>query len=173
MFGPSNDGIMNKVLYIHGLGSSPVKEKLDLIQKHAEVVALHLDYENDLDSYKKLLALAKEEEVSVLIGSSLGGLISYHMANNLGLPCLLFNPALYREIPAAYGYVPERKACPRRLIIQGALDDIVDPAKVRTILAQETNPNCKQEIIINAQMGHRIDLMNFEHYVNWFFTSKI
>ena len=94
---------MEKVLYIHGLGSSPKPAKLDLIRNHTEVVALHLDYEQDVDSYKKLVALAKTESVSALIGSSLGGLISYHIAENMGLPCLLFNPALYREVPEVYG----------------------------------------------------------------------
>ena len=164
---------MKKVLYIHGLGSSPVSEKLDLIRKHAPVVALHLDYENDTESYRKLVAYAKEEQVTALIGSSLGGLISYHISENMGLPCLLFNPALYREIAPVYGMNIEQRTCPRRLVVQGAIDDIVDPVKVRSILSKNSSDSCKEEIIINNQMGHRIDLQHFKHYVDWFFMTSI
>lgn len=164
---------MKKVLYIHGLGSSPVSEKLDLIRKHAEVVALHLDYENDLESYRKLVDYAKEEQVTALIGSSLGGLISYHISENMGLPCLLFNPALYREVAPEYGMKIEQRTCPRRMVVQGAMDDIVDPEQVRSVLASNPSEYCKEEIIINNQMGHRIDLNNFKHYVDWFFMSSI
>lgn len=162
---------MEKVLYIHGLGSSPKPAKLDLIRNHAKVVALHLDYEQDVESYKKLVALAKSESVSALIGSSLGGLISYHIAENMGLPCLLFNPALYREVPAVYGMTIEQRSCPRRIVVQGALDDIVDPARVRDILMTDSRPECIQEVLINNQMGHQIDLKHFEHYINMFFNS--
>ena len=67
----------------------------------------------------------------------------------------------------------EQRTCPRRIVVQGAIDDIVDPMKVRSILSKNSADSCKEEIIINNQMGHRIDLQHFKHYVDWFFMSSI
>ena len=65
----------------------------------------------------------------------------------------------------------EQRSCPRRIVVQGALDDIVDPKRVRDILEKDSRPECVQEILTNNQMGHQIDLKHFEHYVNIFFNS--
>ena len=46
-----------------------------------------------------------------------------------------------------------------------------DPLKVRSILEQYPDEDCCQEIIMNKQMGHQINLANFEQYVHWFFNS--
>lgn len=162
---------MEKVLYIHGLGSSPVPDKIKLIEGYAEVFALHLDYENDTDAYRKLDKLVKTKEITALIGSSLGGLISFHLSQRYGLPCLLFNPALYREVHPSYGMETRPDKCPRRLVVLGGKDTVVDPLKVRSILEQYPDEDCRQEIIMNKQMGHQINLANFEQYVHWFFNS--
>jgi len=161
---------MKKVIYIHGLGSSPKPSKLDIIRSYAEVVALHLDYEQDPDSYKKILQLALDEEVEGVIGSSLGGLIGHHLSENLGLPALLFNPALYREVPKAYGMQLEQEISPAKMVVQGAKDEVVDPTPVRAILDSKYRTDCLIHIIINQDMGHQIDLVNFKRYVNWFFN---
>ena len=162
---------MKKILYIHGLGSSPVPAKIALINKHAEVFALHLDYEKDINAYRKLDAMVREKGITALIGSSLGGLISFHLSQRYHLPCLLFNPALYREVPPAYGMETFVASCPRRLVVLGEQDDIVDPLKIRKILEDYPDESCRQEIILNKQMGHQIDLKRFEQYTNWFFSS--
>ena len=161
---------MKKVIYIHGLGSSPVPAKLDIIRSYAEVVALHLDYEQDPDSYKKILQLALDEQVEGVIGSSLGGLIGHHLSENLGLPALLFNPALYRDVPAAYGMQLEQEISPAKMVVQGAKDEIVDPVQVRNILDSKSREDCLMHIIINQDMGHQIDLVNFKRFVTWFFN---
>ena len=162
---------MKRILYIHGLGSSPVPQKIELIEKHATVFALHLDYENDIDAYRKLDSLVKEKEITALIGSSLGGLISFHLSQRYDLPCLLFNPALYRKVDPAYGMDTSPGSCPRRLVVLGEQDDIVDPKRIRSILEDYPDADCRQEIILNKQMGHQINLSNFKQYVDWFFTS--
>jgi predicted esterase YcpF (UPF0227 family) len=87
-------------LYIHGLDSSPLKEKLDILKGAGmNVFALHIDYRNQKNSYDLLENFAKKNEINFIVGSSLGGYIGFWLAEQLGIPCLLLNPALaYRSI---------------------------------------------------------------------------
>ena len=82
-------------LYIHGLDSSPLKEKLDILKASGmNVFALHIDYRNQKNSYDLLENFAKKNEINFIVGSSLGGYIGFWLAEQLGIPCLLLNPAL-------------------------------------------------------------------------------
>jgi predicted esterase YcpF (UPF0227 family) len=82
-------------LYIHGLESSPVPGKIEIMQKLGlEVTALHLDYFLKPDSFEILKNEAIKNYVEFIIGSSYGGFLGYWLAEDLGLPCLLFNPAM-------------------------------------------------------------------------------
>ena len=63
-------------LYIHGLDSSPLKEKLDILKASGmNVFALHIDYRNQKNSYDLLENFAKKNEINFIVDSSLGGYI--------------------------------------------------------------------------------------------------
>ncbi len=96
-----------KTLYIHGLDSYPVPEKTQIMKDAGlTVVALHINYREQLAVYETLKDTSIRKKVKFIIGSSLGGYLAYWLAEDLGLPCLLFNPAMtyddvfYSKIPA-------------------------------------------------------------------------
>ena len=84
--------LIMKILYLHGLDSYLQDDRRAVLTPYGEIFAPTIDYRNAPNLFAEL---QKEyAEVDVLIGSSLGGLIVYYLAQKLGKPCLLFNPAL-------------------------------------------------------------------------------
>ena len=159
---------MTKTLYIHGLDSSPKKEKLEIIQQFGEVESLHLDYKECKNPYELLNNLIQEKKVTHIIGSSLGGFLGYWLAEENKLPCLLFNPALgMRTISIEINR--NFNQCPKRIIVLGEQDEVVAPYSTMDYLRPKTKSNTKQEIILNSEMEHRIHEKDFEKYVKYFF----
>jgi len=162
-----------KTLYIHGLDSRPVPEKLDLLEKAGlEVVALHLDYRSETHTYQILKKYAVEEKVVFIVGSSLGGFIAYWLAEDLGIPCLLFNPAMsYRDSLGAYMPEITNSLCPARFVVIGAFDDIVDPEENISFFRDQDEGECYQRVIVCDWLEHQIDFVTFEEMVNWALKS--
>ena len=94
-----------KILYIHGLNSSPASLKASqLVQAMTQmgladslrVPALH---HHPRQAIAQLERLVVELGRPVLVGSSLGGYYATHLAERHGLPALLINPALLPHLP--------------------------------------------------------------------------
>lgn len=157
-----------KTLYIHGLDSSPLPEKLQILHDLGlDLVASHTDYRHTPDAYNQLLDLAKINDVHFIIGSSLGGLIGSHIANQLKIPCLLFNPAFnFNKFKLA---LPQTsfENCPLRMVVLGATDDVVDHEKtIQFLESNQINAN-QQLIVVSRWLGHQIDLRTFKSSVAW------
>lgn len=161
-----------KTLYIHGLDSHPVPEKLEILrQHHLDVVALHMDYRNEINVYHTLRKYAQGEQVKFIVGSSLGGFLGYWLAQDLGLPCLLFNPAMsYTELNE---YMPEitNRLCPARFVIIGAHDDTVDPDENLDWFRNIDDGECYQRVLVCYWLAHQIDFDTFEEMVTWALKS--
>jgi len=85
---------MLKILYIHGLDSSPNMERIQFLEKLGhEVFALHLDYRNEPKTVELLSHLIEDKEIDYIVGSSLGGYLGFWLSEKYCLPSLLFNPA--------------------------------------------------------------------------------
>lgn len=158
-----------KTLYIHGLDSFPVPEKLEILEKAGlDVVALHLDYRTETGVYQTLKKYAQGENVEFLVGSSLGGFLAYWLAQDLGLPCLLFNPAMsYSD--SLDEYMPEitNRLCPARFVVIGAFDDTVDPEENIRFFRDQDNGECHQRVVVCEWLQHQIDFDTFELMVTW------
>jgi len=159
-----------KTLYIHGLDSFPVPEKKHIMAKAGlEVVALHINYRQKLGVYEILKDAIIQKNVQFIIGSSLGGYLGMRLAEDMGLPCLLFNPAINLKKKIFYFRVPEIKnpKCPARYVVLGAKDDLLDARKTLTFF-QKNHPNgTHQQIVLCEWLGHQIDLFTFDEMVNW------
>ena len=157
-----------KTLYIHGLDSHPVPEKLEILKQHnLQVVALHIDYRNEAGVYQTLRKFAIDENVEFLVGSSLGGFIAYWLGEDLGLPVLLFNPAMsYKELNE---YMPEisNRLCPARFVVIGAFDDTVDPDANKLFFRENDHERCYQRMLVCDWLSHQIDFISFEEMVSW------
>lgn len=161
-----------KTLYIHGLDSFPVPEKLDILSKHnLEVVSLHIDYRTEPDVYQVLKSYAIDEKVEFLVGSSLGGFLAYWLGEDLGLPVLLFNPAMsYMELNE---YMPEitNRLCPARFVVIGAFDETVDPEENVEWFRNIDDGECHQRVVVCDWLYHQIDFVTFEEMVTWALKS--
>jgi predicted esterase YcpF (UPF0227 family) len=158
-----------KTLYIHGLDSYPIPEKTQIMKNAGlSVVALHINYREKLAVYETLKDTAIRKKVKFIIGSSLGGYLGYWLAEDLGLPCLLFNPAMnysdvfYSKMP----YIDDPK-CPSRYIVLGAKDKTLRPKETLKILKTNQRETINEQILTCEWLGHQIDYKTFDEMVNW------
>ena len=155
-------------LYIHGLDSSPKKEKTALINTYSHVEALHLDYRKQPDAFEILSKLILEKNISHIIGSSLGGYLGFWLGEKFGLPGLLFNPAIgLRSIELNIDV--KKRLCPKRLIVIGEKDDVVIPKTTLSFLKDHKSYECKQRIVLCNDLAHQIDLDTFKEFVDQFY----
>ena len=158
-----------KALYIHGLDSFPVPEKIAILQNAGlDVIAPHIDYRSQKDIYLVLKKTIINEKVEFLVGSSLGGFTAFWLAEDLGLPCLLFNPAM------SFGdlftkHLPEitHRLCPARFVVIGAHDETVDPMLNREFFNKLDKSTCHQRVITCEWLSHQVDFVTFEEMVGW------
>lgn len=162
-----------KTLYIHGLDSHPVPEKNKIMKKAGLVpTALHINYREKLGVYETLKDTAIRKKIEFIIGSSLGGYIGNVIAEDLGLPCLLFNPAMnYTDV--FYSKIPviEQPKCPARYIVLGANDSTSNPILTASLFNSKSNNTIDQRILTCSWLEHEIDFRTFEEMVNWAVSS--
>ena len=93
---------MTRILYIHGLNSSPASTKARQllsamrqmgIAERLQVPALHHHPRQAIAQLEALIAAAGEDQ-QVLVGSSLGGYYATFLAHRHGLKTLLINPSV-------------------------------------------------------------------------------
>lgn len=158
-----------KTLYIHGLDSYPRPEKNEIMREAGlDPVSLHLNYKQKLGVYESLKGAALREKVKFIIGSSLGGYLGNTLAEDLGLPCLLFNPAMhYTDV--FYSKIPviENPECPARYIVLGMNDSNINPNYTLKVFAEKGCKGTDQRILICHWLGHEIDFRTFDEMVNW------
>jgi hypothetical protein len=85
-----------KIAYLHGLESSIDKKDPKIIYMNEtfdEVYAPSINY-RDPATFNKLLSEIKRFQPDLIVGSSMGGYVSYLIGAKLSIPALLFNPAM-------------------------------------------------------------------------------
>ena len=88
---------MRKIMYIHGLESSQGGPKVDVLEKHFEVLAPKCDYKDNENIFFDLLSQAQLFQPDIIIGSSMGGYMAYYISQHIDKPIILFNPALAHQ----------------------------------------------------------------------------
>jgi hypothetical protein len=158
-----------KTLYIHGLDSFPVPQKMGILSYAGLAVeALHMNYRTDKDIYITLRNYSLDKEIAFVVGSSLGGFLGYWLAEDLGLPCLLFNPAMsFRTILEPHLPAILHRRCPARYVVIGAHDDVVDPKASLQFFRDNARRGCRQHVVVCEWLNHQIDFGTFEEMVYW------
>lgn len=159
------------ILYLHGLLGRLNDEKREVLENHGKVFAPDIDYQNDLNTIAHLVKTfaEQEEEINVVIGSSMGGLAGWYVSNSLKRPALLFNPALatrsvYQEIPDA-----SDSSLSFKQIVLGGRDDIINPAETLKFISQKLSGASDIQINLRQHLAHRIPVDVFEDEVESFF----
>jgi len=85
-----------KIAYLHGLESSidPKDPKIIFLNDNFdEVYTPSINYK-DNSTFSRLLNDISKMKPDIIVGSSMGGYISYLIGSKLSIPTLLFNPAV-------------------------------------------------------------------------------
>jgi hypothetical protein len=93
---------MRKAIFFHGYGGEPISIITEIF-KHLgyEMIQPHIDFDEewDFDKCKSLFyeSIDNASDCDLIIGLSLGGYLSYLVANSLGKDCILINPGIDRS----------------------------------------------------------------------------
>lgn len=161
------------ILYIHGLDSKLSPEKREILQKFGQVVSPDLNYYENPDAIDSILQEVEEEEIDVVIGSSMGGFAAYYVSAALGKPALLFNPALKKCSVKQNIPNPSAKSARMKQFVLGAKDDVVDPVDTFEFLADNFTIYNGVHLHLRPELTHNIPLDVFEEEVTSFVKRSL
>jgi pimeloyl-ACP methyl ester carboxylesterase len=157
-----------KILYFHGLNGSLSDEKRTILENQFIVEAPQIDYEND-DINALVDQLTEHHRIDAVIGNSMGSYVGYHVARNLSVPCLLFNPAI-AERSIEINFQPEdfygNHPSPVHIVI-GKCDEVVLPSKSLEAMFEDKQ-NDAVFLSLHRKLEHRIDVETFKSEVGRF-----
>ena len=82
------------ILYLHGLDSNLSAEKKVILEPFGNSIAPELDYRANPNMIETLFNQYSNQNIDVIIGSSMGGFAGFYLSKLMQIPALLFNPAL-------------------------------------------------------------------------------
>jgi len=156
---------MKKILYLHGLESSNVGDKVDFLKENSVVIAPSMDY-SDPSLEEKLFYIVEKFQPDLIIGSSMGGYVGMLLANRYNIECILFNPAIHSrpmEPNLKSLQYDDIKHSFNPLVILGMDDDVINPLISKEIL-DDALSYCNIEEV--EGLGHRIPLDIFVDIYN-------
>ena len=156
---------MKKILYLHGLESSNVCDKVDFMHEHANVLAPSIDY-NKPSIEEELMYMVESFQPDLVIGSSMGGHVGLMLANYYNIDAIVFNPAIHSR---SFDPALEKLAAKepnfnfQPVVILGMEDDVINPLITKEIL-DDALFYCDIEEVEN--LGHRIPFSIFSNIYN-------
>ena len=153
---------MKRVMYLHGLESSNVCDKVDFLRERADVLAPSIDY-NKPNIEQELMYMFEAFKPDLIIGSSMGGHVGLMLANYYNIDAIVFNPAIHsRSIEPRLDILEAREPNFnfQPVVVLGMEDDVVNPLITKEIL-DDALFYCDIEEV--EDLGHRIP---FDVFVN-------
>ena len=153
---------MKRVMYLHGLESSNVCDKVDFLRERAEVLAPSIDY-NKSNVEHELMYMFEAFKPDLIIGSSMGGHVGLMLANYYNIDAIVFNPAIHsRPIEPKLERLEAREPYInfQPVVVLGLEDDVINPLITKEIL-DDSLFYCDIEEV--EALGHRIP---FDVFVN-------
>ena len=161
------------ILFLHGLESKLSPAKRVILEKYGTVIAPDFDYNSNPDTIQNLYNEFKNQEINVIVGSSMGGFAGFYLANSFGVCALLYNPALpYRNnvvqnIPSD---LPKKRS-PLMRIVLGGQDDVIKAKDNLVFLSQNFSELKECTIQIINELAHQIPVPIFEKQTQYFFEE--
>ncbi len=154
-----------KILYIHGLNSIISSEsnqrKINFLENFGKVFAPQLDY-NHKQEFQNLELYFKNNKIDLIIGSSMGGFMGYHLSKKYSSKSILFNPALFKR--SVEQKIDDYKNKPSNInIILGGKDQIINPIDTLLFLKNDIIQDYKINLINNLE--HQIPFNIFEKVI--------
>ena len=156
-----------KILYIHGLGSTPEKEDTKSL-KGAKIISPSFNYKSKTILFNSMCEIIEKEQIKAVIGHSFGGYFAYYLSEKYGIPSLLFAPSFDsedRELqPQPKNIKSKNKDC-IKIAILGLDDDVIIEKEKQIRELNKDNYN-----IFKEKIGHdipkRIKVSYFEEFIN-------
>jgi pimeloyl-ACP methyl ester carboxylesterase len=148
---------MKKILYLHGLESSNVGDKVDFLKENSVVIAPSMDY-SDPSLEEKLFYIVEKFQPDLIIGSSMGGHVGLMLANYYNIDAIVFNPAIHSrpiepKLERLEAKEPNFNFQP--VVVLGLKDDVINPLITKVILDDALFYYDIEEV---EGLGHRIPL---------------
>jgi hypothetical protein len=156
---------MKKIMYLHGLESSNVCDKVDFLKEHNIVLAPSIDYRKP-NIEEELMYMFEAFKPDLIIGSSMGGYVGMLLANRYNIECILFNPAIHSrpmEPNLKSLQYDDIKHSFNPLVILGMEDDVINPLISKEILDDALSYCNIKEV---DSLGHRVPLDIFVNIYN-------
>jgi len=156
-----------KTLFVLGYEPNPVVEKEAILKKAGlQPATIALTYKEEPDPYTLVREYALEIQPEFIIGTSLGGYVAYWIAEELGIPCLLFNPPMETK---RIGHAPYngKLKCPLRLVVLGQKDRVVNPLFSQRYFEKKARLGCEQKTLLCSWMEHSVSNEAFEEMIFW------
>jgi len=146
---------MKKIMYLHGLESSNVCDKVDFLKAHNIVLAPSIDYRKS-NIEEELMYMVESFQPDLIIGSSMGGHVGLMLANYYNIEAIVFNPAIHSrpiepELERLEAKDPRFNFQP--LVVLGLEDDVIDPSVSKEIFEDAM---FYSDIVEVENMGHRV-----------------
>ena len=158
---------MKKILYLHGLESSPGGEKVEYLQhKYGidNIIAPEMEYKTNPNLFEETLELVNNFKPDLIIGSSIGGYFAECLATNYETEVLLLNPASINSLQylQKYDINPTKgKTTLSGTVVIGANDGVINPEYSKDYL-EYNHPNLT---VLYESIGHRTPFNTFKEYI--------
>ena len=159
------------ILYLHGLDSNLSNEKKQVLEPFGTIIAPDLDYRTNPNMIETLFNGYANQNIDLIIGSSMGGFAGFYLSKLLQTPALLFNPALPYRTSVSQN-IPIIKDEHKELlqIVIGNQDDIIRAEDNLAFIMKLLPLKNDFRLHLIAELGHGIPLAVFESEVNLFFN---
>ena len=152
-------------MYLHGLESSNVCDKVDFLKERAIVNAPAIDYSKP-SLEEELMYIVEKFSPDLIIGSSMGGHVGLMLANYYNIEAIVFNPAIHSrsiepKLDRLEAKEPNFNFQP--VVILGMEDDVINPLITKEIL-DDALFYCDIEEV--EGLGHRIPFYVFVDIYN-------
>jgi len=147
--------VMKKIMYLHGLESSNVCDKVDFLKENAVVLAPSIDYRKS-NIEIEFLHMVEMFQPDLIIGSSMGGHVALMLGNYYDIEVIAFNPAIHsRSIEPRLDILEAREPNFnfQPVVILGLEDDVINPLITKEILDDAVFYSDIEEV---GNMGHRV-----------------
>jgi hypothetical protein len=150
------------ILYLHGLMSNNQSPKIDWLKELGHTVHNpDLKYQEDSETiFFDLEQLCDLNRIDLIIGSSMGGHLGFHLGNKYGIQTLLFNPSLADNEIAKPDVTCVENNVVLHTVVLGANDDVVIPSDTMKYL-KDSRSNF---VHIVEENGHRTPIEIFQKH---------
>jgi len=140
-----------KISYIHGLESPSIGPKSTWLNERFSTYIPSINY-TDPSSFERILNGCKGSKL--IIGSSMGGYFAYLISQHLGIPTLLFNPAVVDRTLQPEVEESDNPKRAKHVVYLGKNDNVISGSKVKKWFSN----NGTGSFVYNKYDGeHRVD----------------